>query len=112
MKHIVLILVLLAATLAHAQQWKITLSWHPAADQTDPAVSYNVYRSTNGGAFVEIAAGLTAVSYVDATTQNTVAYAYYVTSVDAAGNESVPSNTWRGRMPGQTASTSLMMARR
>jgi fibronectin type 3 domain-containing protein len=44
------------------------------------------------GTFKPIASGVTAPTYVDHAVRSGAAYRYFVKAVDAAGNESPPSN--------------------
>jgi fibronectin type 3 domain-containing protein len=74
---------------------EVDLSWNAPASSPDPVAGYNVYRSGDGGntyqlvnAFVD-----TGTTYADTTVQGGLTYDYYVTSVDASGFESTPSNT-------------------
>ena len=60
----------------------------------DPIAGYHVYRTSSGSArFALLNSTLeTLTSYVDGSVQSGNSYDYMVTSVDASGNESVPSN--------------------
>jgi hypothetical protein len=64
---------------------RVLLSWLPATDDRGVA-AYRVYRD---GVWI---AATTKVSFADRRVIRGVTYAYYVTAVDAAGNESAPSN--------------------
>jgi len=72
---------------------KVKLSWNAATSGN--VVGYNVYRVLSGGtAFQRVnASALSSTTYTDGTVQCGASYAYYVTSLDGAGVESVPSNT-------------------
>jgi hypothetical protein len=72
---------------------KVKLSWNAASSGN--VVGYNVYRVLSGGtAFQRVnASALPSTTYTDGTVQCGASYAYYVTSLDGAGVESVPSNT-------------------
>lgn len=90
----------LTGTGASTTTYQIDLTWQAPASSSDPVVGYNVYRSTGGGAFQLLNPVVTTrVSFVDNNVQNGVSYGYYVTSVDSAGNESAPSNTWSAAIP-------------
>jgi len=67
----------------------IQLSWNPveAAD----LAAYQVYRSEGDGGFARSGERLTAPSYVDRDLRPGVRLRYRVTAIDAAGNESAPS---------------------
>jgi hypothetical protein len=77
-----------------AVQHQVTLNWNGPANSPSPVSGYNVYRSPSGGKTFQrlnsTADSLT--NYVDQAVQSGLSYTYYVTSVDAAGTESVPSN--------------------
>lgn len=73
-------------------QHSITLTWTYAAD-SDPAVSFNVYRATvSGGPFTQklnsTPIPLSTLTWSDATGNGGTTYFYVVTAVDAAGVES------------------------
>ncbi len=73
------------------QNVSLTLSW-TASSESD-IDHYNVYRRTgNQGAFTLLAEDVNGASYEDRTVQCGVQYTYYVTAVDAAEQESDPSN--------------------
>jgi hypothetical protein len=78
---------------AQVQGSNVTLSWQEAADCNGGAVSgYNVYRSTTPGrSYTKLNGGLiTDSDFVD-TPVGTGTFYYVVTSVDADGDESAPS---------------------
>jgi hypothetical protein len=77
-----------------SSSYQVNLSWQAPDSSNDPVVGYHVYRAPGGTtAYVLLNSTLvTDTSYVDATVQSGQSYDYMVTSVDAAGNESVPSN--------------------
>lgn len=52
---------------------------------------YRILRSEQGGPFVEIARGLNAPTYSDATVQSGKHYRYEVSAIDEIGNRSMPS---------------------
>jgi len=64
----------------------IELAWQRNTE-TDFA-SYNIYRSTDGGAFEQIAGTVTAPTYSDRALETGKRYRYAVSSVDLVGNES------------------------
>lgn len=67
----------------------VQLSWNPveAAD----LAAYQVYRAEGDGPFVRTGGRLTAPSYNDRDLRPGVRWRYQVTAIDAAGNESQPS---------------------
>jgi fibronectin type 3 domain-containing protein len=74
---------------------QVDLSWNAPSSSPDPVAGYNVYRSSDGGTTYQLVnlAVNTATAYEDTIVLSGQAYDYYVTSVDASGIESVPSNT-------------------
>lgn len=94
------VLIGLSGTGVSTTIYQVELNWDAPASSSDPVVGYNVYRSAAGGAFQLLNPVVTAaISFVDNNVQNGVNYSYYVTSVDSAGNESAPSNTWSAMIP-------------
>jgi hypothetical protein len=79
-----------AAATAHG----VDLSWNAPSSSPDPVAGYNVYRSPSGSSAYQLlnSSVNSPTTYVDNTVQSGVAYDYIVESVDAAGNESIPSN--------------------
>lgn len=71
----------------------IALAWTPATDQPSPGgsgvVSYNVYRN---GATAPTYTVTDGTSYTDSSVEAGTTYTYTITALDAAGNESAPSN--------------------
>lgn len=83
---------LIATSLGYAfQAHSISLSWDAPASSPDPVATYNVYRGIGSGTPTFIANSAT-TAYVDTAVTVGVIYTYYVTSVDADGFESLPSN--------------------
>ncbi|MGB9078178.1 MAG: choice-of-anchor D domain-containing protein [Terracidiphilus sp.] len=74
--------------------YKVALSWSAPSSSSDPVAGYKIYRAPQGSStFLVLNASIdTQTSYTDSSPQNGVNYQYYVTSVDSAGNQSVPSN--------------------
>jgi hypothetical protein len=67
----------------------VELAW---TRNTEPDFKeYRILRSEEGGPFVEIARGLNAPAYSDATVQSGKHYRYEVTAIDEIGNPSAPS---------------------
>jgi hypothetical protein len=83
------------------------IGWTAAVAGTNPVASYNVYRSTNGAAYVQYATGITGLTFADTAATLCVngtqgsgpvyyqanSYLYQVTAVDSAGNEGPRSST-------------------
>lgn len=96
MKNIFLVLFLSLSACSNAQEQTtrtVTLTW---TDTANPAgTTYSVYKTTNPSAplsaYVRVAQGITAKTYVDAGLIPGV-YKYYVTAVFNT-SESLPSNT-------------------
>ena len=80
---------------AGAPSHQVDLSWNAPTSSPDPVAGYNVYRSSDGGNTYQLANSAVdaATTYVDTNVLALQSYDYYVTSVDASGVESVPSNT-------------------
>jgi fibronectin type 3 domain-containing protein len=81
---------------ALAREDAIEISWTPSTDAD--LASYRVYREAPGGPrerVGEVAAPETSLR--DTTAAAGIAYAYTVTAVDRAGNESAPSGAAPGR---------------
>jgi fibronectin type 3 domain-containing protein len=84
-----------------AVTYSISLNWDAPSGSTDPVAGYNVYRSTDGGAsFTKLNASPDSqADYSDTTVQSGASYVYQVTSVDASGVESAPSNQFPLSVP-------------
>jgi Abnormal spindle-like microcephaly-assoc'd, ASPM-SPD-2-Hydin len=84
-----------------AVTYSISLNWDAPSGSTDPVAGYNVYRSTDGGAsFTKLNTSPDSqADYSDATVQSGTTYVYQVTSVDASGVESAPSNQFPLSVP-------------
>lgn len=74
---------------------EVALNWKASGDTNDPVAGYNIYRAVSGNSsYQKMNASLqTQTAYMDSTPQGGESYQYYVTSIDGAGMESVPSNT-------------------
>ena len=78
---------------ATATQHSVDLTWSAPANSPDPVLSYKIYRAATSGSFTVLnASAIAQTSYVDQSVQSGTTYTYYVTSVDASGTESAPSN--------------------
>ncbi|MBN8730286.1 MAG: fibronectin type III domain-containing protein [Acidobacteria bacterium] len=69
----------------------VQLSWNPV--ESADLAAYQVYRAEGDGPFVRTGGRLTAPSYTDRDLRPGVRLRYRVTALDAAGNESEPSQT-------------------
>jgi hypothetical protein len=74
---------------------EVDLSWNAPSSSADPVAGYNIYRSSDGGVTYPLLNSQvdTTTTYADTTVTAGLSYDYYVTSVDASGFESTPSNT-------------------
>jgi hypothetical protein len=75
--------------------YQVNLNWSAPASSSDPVAGYRIYRSADGGASYQLlnSAVDTSTTYADTNVQIALAYVYEITSVDASGAESSPSNT-------------------
>lgn len=73
----------------------VSLTWDAPTTSIDPVATYNVYRGVSGSSTYQLIGSttLSQTSYTDSAAATGTEYNYYVTSVDASGVESVPSNT-------------------
>jgi hypothetical protein len=80
---------------------EVDLTWFPPISSADPVAGYNVYRSPSGSSTYQRlnSSAVTATMFTDITIESGSSYDYTVTSVDAAGAESVPSNTTTATIP-------------
>lgn len=67
------------------------LTWEAATDNV-AVVGYHVYRAVDGGAPILQATVTDGLTFVEHDLATAATYAYTVTAIDAAGNESVPSD--------------------
>jgi hypothetical protein len=86
-----------APTAAH----QVSLSWSPPNNSPDVIIGYNIYRSApdNSSSQRLNLSVVTGTTYVDSTVQSGLSYKYVVTSVDASGVESDPSNMFNVTIP-------------
>jgi len=76
----------------------VTLKWQAGSAKTK-VVAYNIYRSTEGGAFVRVAHRMQNFTYRDRNLYPGVTYVYVVTSIGKSGEESQPSEEVRITVP-------------
>lgn len=81
--------------------YAVDLTWAAPTSSADAVVGYKVYRSISGASSYQLlnSAVNTGTTFTDTTVANGQSYVYYVTSVDVAGGESVPSNTFDATIP-------------
>lgn len=90
----------LSGTGVSTATYEVQLTWDAPTSTTDPAVGYNVYRSIGGGSYQLLNTSVnTPTSFTDATVLSGDSYNYEVTSVDASGVESAPSNVYTAAIP-------------
>jgi hypothetical protein len=83
------------------QPHQVQLAWSTPTGSTDPISGYRVYRAAAGSSSYQLlnSALDKQANYLDNTGLSKVSYQYYVTTVDSAGLESVPSNTASVTLP-------------
>jgi fibronectin type 3 domain-containing protein len=83
---------------SYAKSHSVTLTWDAS---TSTVIGYNVYRtSRKGGPREKITTKLvTGTRYVDSSVKGGHIYTYVVTSVDARGNESRPTDPITAAVP-------------
>ena len=79
----------------------MALTWSAPGSSSVPVAGYNIYRAANGSTNYQLLnSGVnTPTAYTDSNVVNGTSYTYYVTSVDASGNTSAPSNTFSVAIP-------------
>ncbi|HKO17385.1 MAG TPA: choice-of-anchor D domain-containing protein [Acidobacteriaceae bacterium] len=84
-----------------SNSYQVDLVWTAPSSSTDPVVGYNVYRAASGSSSYQRLNSTveTATTYADNNVANSTSYTYYVTSVDASGNESSPSPAYSAAIP-------------
>lgn len=80
--------------------YQVSLTWSAPQSSADPVTGYNIYRATGNSSYQVINQSMnTSTTFTDLTVQSGNSYSYYVESVDAAGNQSTPSNTYTVNVP-------------
>ncbi len=85
----------LSGTGTSTESYSVSVTWNAPSSASDPIAAYNIYRSPDGGSTYQLVGSVnsTQLAYMDSSNFQTGAtYNYIVESVDASGNESVPSN--------------------
>jgi len=75
----------------------VSLNWY--ASKSSNVVGYNIYRGTTFGNYALLKSMNSTTSYLDAGVQGGQTYYYVVTAVNAAGAESLYSNTLKAVVP-------------
>lgn len=86
---------------ANTVSYSVNLSWFAPTSSADPIVGYNVYRGvTASGVYERLNAAVitSSTAYTDSSVAQGV-WDYIVRSVDAQGNESLPSNVFTATIP-------------
>jgi hypothetical protein len=73
-------------------QHQVTLTWNPPVNSPVAVASYNIYRASGGSSSFQLLNAATSTTFVDLQVTTMTTYTYYVTSVDGAGTESIPSS--------------------
>jgi fibronectin type 3 domain-containing protein len=81
--------------------YEVDLTWEAPTASSDPVAGYNIYRAASGSSTYQLLNSSigSSTSYSDTTVANNTSYTYYIESVDAEGNQSVPSNTYTVSIP-------------
>jgi hypothetical protein len=76
--------------------YEVNLSWNAPSSSPVGVTGYNIYRATGSSASYQLinSSADTSTSYTDSTVASNTSYSYYVESVDAQGDHSVPSNSY------------------
>jgi hypothetical protein len=84
-----------------ASSYEVEMSWEAPESSADPVAGYNIYRTVSGSSTYQLLNSSvdSPTTYVDTTVASGTGYNYYVTSVDAEGNESAPSNIYSVTIP-------------
>jgi fibronectin type 3 domain-containing protein len=105
------IIPLLLSLTAWGQDYKVNLTWDAPVSSPDPVVGYNIYRATGSSPTYQLVNSSVNVptTYSDLTVQDGTSYTYYVVSVDAENNQSVPSNTVTTTIPSGTPPAAITL---
>ncbi|HTW47474.1 MAG TPA: choice-of-anchor D domain-containing protein [Acidobacteriaceae bacterium] len=81
--------------------YEVALTWDAPGSSADPVAGYDIYRAVSGSSTFQLlnASVDDLTSYTDSTVSNGTSYTYYVTSVDAEGNQSAPSGQFSATIP-------------
>ncbi len=86
----------LTGTGASGTGYEVQVTWDAPSSSPDPVASYNIYRSPSGSSAYALMGSVSSSGELEYTDTNNIqdgqTYDYIVESVDASGNESVPSN--------------------
>jgi hypothetical protein len=84
-----------------AVQHYVNLTWSAPVKSPVPISGYHIYRAIGSSGSYQLlnSSAASKTSYADVTVISNTTYAYYVTSIDASGTESVPSNQVTATIP-------------
>ena len=84
-----------------AAQYQVNLTWDAPTGSSDPVAGYNVYRAVSGSSTYKLlnSSPEGSTAYSDTGVLSSTSYIYFVESVDAEGNASVPSKTFTVSIP-------------
>jgi Abnormal spindle-like microcephaly-assoc'd, ASPM-SPD-2-Hydin len=81
--------------------YQVSLSWSAPGSSPVGVTGYNIHRATGSSASYQLinSSANASTSYTDPTVASSTSYSYYVESVDAAGGQSIPSNSYAVSVP-------------
>jgi hypothetical protein len=81
--------------------YSVDLTWDAPISTSDPVAGYNIYRAVSGSSMYQLQnpSVNSSTSYTDTTVVDNTSYTYFIESVDAEGNQSVPSNPFTVSIP-------------
>ncbi len=91
----------LSGTGQQTTAYEVDLSWDAPTNSSDQVAGYDVYRAVSGSSAYQLLnpSVNSSTSYTDTTVADNTSYTYYIESVDAEGNQSVPSNSFTVSIP-------------
>jgi hypothetical protein len=91
----------LSGTGQQTTAYEVDLSWDAPTNSSDPVAGYDIYRAVSGSSAYQLLnpSVNSSTTYADTTVADSTSYTYYVESVDAEGNQSVPSNSFTVSIP-------------
>ena len=84
---------------AGTTSYQVNLSWIAPSSSPVGVTGYNIYRATGSSASYQLINSSASTSYSDSAVASNTSYSYYVESVDAAGSQSIPSNSYTVAIP-------------
>jgi fibronectin type 3 domain-containing protein len=90
----------LSGTGMASTSYQVDLTWDAPVSSSDAVAGYHIYRAASSGSYALLnASANTPTTYTDTTVEAGQTYTYEVTSVDASGVESAPSNVYTATIP-------------